>query len=88
MALKLVPRFEGPQSDGDRASYREAAGQLADPTLPTATRHAAGLVVVRHMRERQNQFVVAIAAPPIGTVEDGFEFRGGDPTDPRNWRRQ
>ena len=34
MVLKMVPRFEGPQSDKDTASYKEAAGRLADPTLP------------------------------------------------------
>jgi hypothetical protein len=29
LALKMIPRFEGPQSDKDTASYKEAAGQLA-----------------------------------------------------------
>lgn len=28
------------------------------------------------------------AAPPVGTVDDGFVFKGGDPSDPRNWQRQ
>jgi hypothetical protein len=27
------------------------------------------------------------AAPQIGTVEDGFRFRGGDPSSPSNWER-
>ncbi|KPK66551.1 MAG: hypothetical protein AMS21_01975 [Gemmatimonas sp. SG8_38_2] len=27
-------------------------------------------------------------APPVGTVEDGYVFKGGDPSDPRNWQRQ
>jgi hypothetical protein len=31
LGLKMVPRFEGPQSDKDTASYKEAAGQLANP---------------------------------------------------------
>ena len=39
--LKAVPRFEGPQSDKDTAAYAAAAGQLADKTIPTATRVAA-----------------------------------------------
>jgi hypothetical protein len=57
MALKMVPRFEGPQSDKDTLSYREAAGQLADPSLPTAIRKAAGRELMRLMKERKGQFV-------------------------------
>jgi hypothetical protein len=57
MALKMVPRFEGPQSDKDTQSYKEAAGQLADPTVPSATRKAAGMEVLRLMKNRKNQFV-------------------------------
>lgn len=57
IALKMVPRFEGPQSDKDTQSYKEAAGQLADPTLPTDIRKAAGREVLRLMKERKGQFV-------------------------------
>jgi hypothetical protein len=39
--LMNVPRFEGPQSDKDTATYREAAGQLANPQVPVDTRIAA-----------------------------------------------
>jgi hypothetical protein len=59
LALKMVPRFEGPQSNADTASYKEAAGQLADATLPTEVRKQAGQTVLRLMRERKNQFVSA-----------------------------
>jgi hypothetical protein len=57
MALKMVPRFEGPQSDKDTASYKEAAGQLANASLPRDIRKAAGLQVLRLMKARKNQFV-------------------------------
>jgi hypothetical protein len=57
LVLKMVPRFEGPQSDKDTASYKEAAGQLADPTLPTKIRKEAGRTVLRLMQSRKNQFV-------------------------------
>ena len=56
MALKMVPRFEGPQSDADRRSYETAAGQLADTTQPIETRRAAAQTVARLMRERAGQF--------------------------------
>ena len=59
LVLKMVPRFEGPQSNKDTQSYKEAAGQLADPTLPTAIRKEAGKTVLRLMQERKNQFVTS-----------------------------
>jgi hypothetical protein len=59
LVLKMVPRFEGPQSDKDTASYKEAAGQLADPTLPTKIRKEAGKTVLRLMQERKNQFATS-----------------------------
>lgn len=56
MVLKMVPRFEGPQSDKDTQSYKEAAGQLSDSTLPPKLRKEAGLTILRLMKERKNQF--------------------------------
>jgi hypothetical protein len=56
MVLKMVPRFEGPQSDKDTKSYKEAAGQLADSTLPNKIRKEAAKTVVRLMQERKGQF--------------------------------
>jgi CRISPR/Cas system-associated endoribonuclease Cas2 len=67
MTLKMVPRFEGPQSDKDTQSYKEAAGQLADPSLPTEIRKQAGKEVLRLMKARKGQFVnEAMAAEGIG----------------------
>jgi hypothetical protein len=57
LVLKMVPRFEGPQSNADTKSYKEAAGQLADASLPTKIRKEAGKTVLRIMTERKNQFV-------------------------------
>jgi hypothetical protein len=67
IALKMVPRFEGPQSDKDTQTYKEAAGQLADPSLPTEIRKQAGKEVLRLMKARKGQFVnEAMAAEGIG----------------------
>jgi hypothetical protein len=72
MVLKMVPRFEGPQSDKDTASYKEAAGQLADPSVPTATRKAAGREVLRLMKARKDQFVTeSMANEGIGAGGGG-----------------
>jgi hypothetical protein len=56
LVLKMVPRFEGPQSDKDTQSYKEAAGQLADSGLPNETRRDAAKVIIRLMTERREQF--------------------------------
>lgn len=80
MVLKMIPRFEGPQSDKDTKSYKEAAGQLADATLPVKIRQAAAIEIVRLMKARKNQFRTsdmaaegagaAQIAPPAGFVPD------------------
>lgn len=57
LGLKMVPRFEGPQSDKDTQSYKEAAGQLANEALPIETRRSAAEVLVKLMKARQGQFV-------------------------------
>jgi hypothetical protein len=72
MVLKMIPRFEGPQSDKDTASYQEAAGRLADPTIPNAQRLAAAREIIRLMKNRRDQFVAAgaegaVAAPTAST---------------------
>jgi len=70
LVLKMVPRFEGPQSDKDTQSYKEAAGQLADPTLPTKIRKEAGKTVLRLMQSRKNQFVTPeLASEGITTTQ-------------------
>lgn len=72
LVLKLVPRFEGPQSTFDVMSYKEAAGQLADPNTPTKIRKEAGRTVLRLMKERKGQFVtVDMAAEGTGAVPAG-----------------
>lgn len=59
LVLKTVPRFEGPQSDADTTSYKEAAGNLANPNLPREKRKAAANEIVRLMEKRQGQFITS-----------------------------
>jgi hypothetical protein len=54
--LKMVPRFEGPQSDKDVVSYKTAAADLANETLPVATRRAAAKTLLRLTEARRGQF--------------------------------
>lgn len=79
LGLKMIPRFEGPQSDKDTTSYKEAAGQLANEALPTATRKSAAQTMIRIMKARQGQFandamaaegIAPSIAPPPGFTKD------------------
>ena len=49
--LMQVPRFSGPQSDKDVATYKEAAGQIGDPTIPANVRMAA-LKTIKELNSR------------------------------------
>lgn len=79
LGLKMIPRFEGPQSDKDTASYKEAAGQLANEALPVATRKSAAETMLRIMKARKGQFaneamategITPRIAPPAGFTPD------------------
>lgn len=99
MVLKMVPRFEGPQSDKDTQSYKEAAGQLANSALPNETRQAAGREILRLMKEYKDQFVssamdaegISPANTPArtGDIADSAEIKAAmdwansNPKDPR-----
>lgn len=51
--ISNVPRMEGPQSDKDTMLYKQAAGNLADTTLPSETRMAA----LQQIREINNKYL-------------------------------
>jgi hypothetical protein len=76
LALKMVPRFEGPQSDKDTLSYNQAAGQLADPKVPNSIKKEAAKTVISLMKKRKEQFTSKDA---VGTEADA---PGGPVADP------
>jgi len=49
--MTSMPRMEGPQSDADVKLYREAAGQIGDPTVPGPLKKAA-LQTVRQIQQK------------------------------------
>lgn len=51
--MTSMPRMEGPQSDRDVQLYREAAGQIGDPTVPADIKKAA----VKTIRDIQNRYI-------------------------------
>lgn len=59
LVLKMVPRFEGPQSNYDVQSYKDAAGNLANPNVPNSVKKAAAKEIVRLFRKYRDQFEYA-----------------------------
>lgn len=49
--MMAQPRMEGPQSNLDVALYRQMAGQIGDPTIPSAVKQAAA-AQVRRLHEK------------------------------------
>lgn len=72
--LKMVPRFEGPQSDKDTASYNKAAGDLANPNIPNEIKKSSATTILRLMRERKNQFGLK-DDPTVHSGDKGTEGR-------------
>lgn len=60
--MTSMPRMEGPQSDRDVQLYREAAGQIGDPTVPADIKKAA----VRTIKELQNRYVTRAGGDASG----------------------
>ena len=54
--LKLVPRFEGPQSDKDTQMYKDAAGDLGNPAIPNARKKEAAKTILEIYKRRRGQF--------------------------------
>lgn len=77
LVLKMVPRFEGPQSDKDTKSYSDAAGQIANPNVPNQQKKIAGREILRLMIQRKGQFTTKDPAgsesPP---AQNGVKFLG------------
>lgn len=67
--LKMVPRFEGPQSDADTRSYKEAAGQLANSRLPVDVRQTAATEILRLMKKRKGQFAQQGQEENLGSTQ-------------------
>jgi hypothetical protein len=78
LALKMVPRFEGPQSDKDTQSYRDAAGNLANPAVPNSRKKAAALEILRLMKARKGEFTSSEMGEN-SLSEMGVSTSGGPP---------
>ena len=70
--VSKMPRMEGPQSDKDVALYKEMAGRIGDPTVPTSQKRAA-VETIRELNSRYSgvQYVPGGAAPEAPPVSPG-----------------
>lgn len=89
--ISKMPKMSGPQSDKDVQLYREMAGRIGDTTLPADQRLAA----VRQVRALNEKYLgnQGRQAQPVkrsalkGQVQDGYRFKGGDPSKQENWEK-
>lgn len=84
IALKQVPRFEGPQSDADRQSYVEASGAVADASLPNEVRRAALQTMERLLVKHQKYLAEKGRGQPPETYQ---YYEGQTATDPKTGAR-
>ena len=73
--LKLVPRFEGPQSDKDTKMYQDAAGNLANPSTPNSVKKEAAKTILKLYKQRQGQFVTKDYESATGGASQGGEWK-------------
>jgi hypothetical protein len=81
-------RGTGTITEIEGAKATQAVTVLSDQNIswPFALAAADELIgIVEAARKRK---AGAMGGPPIGTVEDGFVFQGGDPADQNNWKLQ
>lgn len=60
-----MPRMEGPQSDADVLLYRQAAGEIGDPTVPRGLKKAA----LRTIQALQGRYAEQAADVPAAGLE-------------------
>lgn len=59
LVLKMVPRFEGPQSDKDTQLYKDASADIANAATPNPIKKEAAKVILGLMKARKGQFIGA-----------------------------
>jgi hypothetical protein len=93
-----MPRMEGPQSDADVKLYQQAAAELGDPTVPGDTKKAA-IKTIRAMQQKYVERAAGVTAPPgggpapidvpqVGSIVDGYRYKGGNPAIETSWEPQ
>jgi hypothetical protein len=81
MLLMSVPRFEGPQSDKDTATYKQASADIANPDTPNEQRWAAYQTMARlqlqHAAQVEDRYGMPKGAQ--GSVREVYKDMFGAP---------
>lgn len=72
------------------AQYKQQQGEIADQVLAGEMTRQEGRRALRELPNPLAEFAKPKEAPKSGSptagaVEDGYRFKGGDPSDPANW---
>jgi hypothetical protein len=84
--VSKMPKMSGPQSDKDVLLYRQMAGQIGDPNVPTATKKAA-LTTIREIQNRYAGLPAGTPAAPVAvpSVRGGPMQKPVKPASVSNW---
>jgi hypothetical protein len=92
----LLPRMRGDLNKAEFDSLQAQAAKLGDRSLTNRSRAAALVELTQDLArirerlsgQRGSAGGGAPAAPAPGTVQDGYRFKGGDPSNSQNWERE
>ncbi len=91
----LLPRMRGDLNKAEFDSLQAQAAKIGDRSLTNKSRAAALVELTQDLTrirerlsgQRGSAGTGAPAAPAPGTVQDGYRFKGGDPSNAQNWER-
>ena len=91
----LLPRMRGDLNKAEFDSLQAQAAKIGDRSLTNKSRAAALVELTQDLTrirerlsgQRGSAGGGAPAAPAPGTVQDGYRFKGGDPSNAQNWER-
>lgn len=69
--VSKMPKMSGPQSDKDVLLYKEMAGQIGDPTVPSEQKMAA-IKIIKAMQEKY----AGVQSQPVQPAPAGAKFLG------------
>jgi len=91
----LLPRMRGDLNKAEFDSLQAQAAKIGDRSLTNKSRAAALVELTQDLTRIRERIASqrgsagggAPAAPAPGTVQDGYRFKGGDPSNAQNWER-